>query len=89
MPVISMFYGIIIRMFYFDTARHKVPHIHVQYADQEAVIALPEGNVLEGEIKTAKMKLIQAWLEIHREELMADWRLAVEGQPIFKIEPLR
>lgn len=61
----------------------------MQYADQEAVIALPEGNVLEGEIKTAKMKLIQAWLEIHREELMADWRLAVEGQPIFKIEPLR
>ena len=89
MPVISMFYGIIIRMFYFDTDRHKAPHIHAQYGDQDAVIALPDGAVLEGELKSAKMKLVQAWLEIHREELVANWQLAVEGQPVFKIEPLR
>ena len=36
-----------------------------------------------------KMKLIQAWIEIHQEELMADWKLAVEGQQPYKIEPLR
>jgi hypothetical protein len=35
------------------------------------------------------MKLVQAWIEIHREELLADWQLAVEGQQPFKIEPLR
>lgn len=89
MPVISMFYGIVIRMFFFDTDRHKAPHIHVQYAEQTAVLSIPEGIVLEGEIKTAKLKLVQAWIEIHQEELMADWQLAVEGQSIFKIEPLR
>lgn len=53
------------------------------------MIGLPEGHVLEGSIKPSKMKLVQAWLEIHRDELMADWQLAVEGQPVFKIEPLR
>jgi len=35
------------------------------------------------------MKLVQAWMEIHREELLADWELAAQGQPVFKIEPLR
>ena len=89
MPVISMFYGIIIRMFYFDTDKHKAPHIHVQYAEQRAVIGLPDGDLLEGGLKSSKMKLVQAWLEIHRDELMADWQLAIEGQLVFRIEPLR
>ncbi|OGR50782.1 MAG: hypothetical protein A3I11_06670 [Elusimicrobia bacterium RIFCSPLOWO2_02_FULL_39_32] len=89
MPVISMFYGIIIRMFYFDTAKHKSPHIHVQYGEQHAVIHIPDGKILEGKVKSAKLKLIQAWIEIHREDIMADWKLAMEGQSVFKIEPLR
>lgn len=53
------------------------------------MLGLPEGNVLEGDLPSSKMKLVHAWLEIHRDELMADWQLAVEGQPLFKIEPLR
>jgi len=36
-----------------------------------------------------KMKLVQAWIEIHREDLMADWKLAVAGEPVFKIDPLK
>jgi Domain of unknown function (DUF4160) len=47
------------------------------------------GNLLEGELKTNKMKLLQAWIEIHQEELMADWELANQGETIFKIEPLK
>ncbi|MCX5976926.1 MAG: DUF4160 domain-containing protein [Coprothermobacterota bacterium] len=35
------------------------------------------------------MKAVAAWIEIHQEELIADWDLASEGQSIFKIEPLR
>ncbi len=89
MPVISMFYGILVRLYYFDNARHKSPHIHVEYSGQNAVIAIPIGNVIEGKIKPAKLKLVQAWIEIHRDELMADWKLATEGQKIFKIDPLR
>jgi hypothetical protein len=89
MPVISMFYGIIVRMFFFDTDRHKTPHIHVQYGEQSAVLSIPDGELLRGELKRSKLKLIEAWIEIHREELMANWELAVEGQEPFKIEPLR
>lgn len=89
MAVIAMFYGIIISMYYFDHRQHHVPHIHVKYQDQEAVISIPEGTLLEGKIKANKMKLVQAWIEIHQEELMADWELATTGETIFKIDPLK
>jgi hypothetical protein len=89
MPVISMFYGIVVRMFHFDADKHKRPHIHVQYGEQSAVISIPGGEVLRGKMKSAKLKLVQAWIEIHQDELMADWELAVEGQKVFRIAPLR
>jgi len=89
MPVISMFYGIIILMYYFDNKKHKLPHIHAQYGDEEAVITIPDGRILEGSIPPSKQRLVLAWLEIHHEELLANWRLAVEGQQVFKIEPLK
>jgi len=89
MPVISMFYGIIISMYYIDNKRHKKPHIHTKYQGKEAVISIPGGEVLEGSIKSEKLKLVQAWIEIHKEELMTDWELAREGQNVFTIEPLR
>jgi len=89
MPVISMFYGVIVMMYYFDNRRHHEPHIHVQYSDEEAVISIPNGEVIEGSIRANKLKLLQAWIEIHQEDLMADWQLAVNGQPVFKIDPLR
>jgi hypothetical protein len=89
MPVISMFYGVIVMMYYFDNRQHHLPHIHAQFGEEEAVIAIPDGEILEGSIRRAKLKLIQARIEIHQEELMANWQLAINGQAIFKIEPLR
>lgn len=89
MAIISMFYGIIISMYYLDNKQHNLPHIHVKYQDEEAVISLIDGQLLEGTLKPNKMKLVQAWIEIHNEELMADWTLAISGEPIFKIEPLK
>ena len=89
MPVISMFYGVIVMMYYFDNRRHHTPHIHVKYGDQEAVVSIPEGDLIEGELRSNKMKLVQAWIEIHQEDLMADWDLAINGHEVFKIEPLR
>lgn len=89
MPVISMFYGVIVLMYYFDNKKHHRPHIHVEYSGEEAVVSIPDGGVIEGSLRTAKLKLVQAWIEIHQDELMADWRLAVNGQPVFKIEPLK
>lgn len=84
-----MFYGIIVSMYYFDRQRHHVPHIHAKYQEEEAVLSIPEGALLEGQIKGNKMKLVQAWIEIHQDDLMADWELASQGQAVFKIEPLK
>ena len=89
MPVISMFYGIIVHLYFMDNKRHHKPHIHVTYQEQEAVISIPEGELLEGSIPANKMKLLLAWVEIHRDELMADWELASKGQLPYKIEPLK
>lgn len=50
MPTISMFYGILIRMFFYDTDKHNVPHIHAEYQGQMAVYSIHEGNVLAGEL---------------------------------------
>ncbi len=87
--VISMFYGIIISMCYFNSRRHKKPHIHAKFQNHEAIIAIPEGEVLEGNLPLSKMKLVQAWIEIHKDELLANWELAINGENIFKIDPLR
>jgi hypothetical protein len=89
MPTISMFYGVTVSMYFIDNRRHHRPHIHVRYQDDEAVFAIDDGTILEGELPPGKMRLVQAWIEIHQDELSADWQLAVSGQPLFKIEPLR
>ena len=84
-----MFYEIVVMMYYMDKHKHKLPHIHVRYQDDEAVFAIPSGKLLEGKIPISKKKLVEAWIEIHRDELMADWQLAVNGAKPFKIEPLK
>ena len=66
MPTISMFYGLIIRMYYFDNQKHQAPHIHVQYQDSEAVVAIPSGELLEGVLPSSKYKILAAWVEIHQ-----------------------
>ena len=88
MPVISMFYGVIVYMFALDNRQHHLPHIHVEFQGDEAVIAIASGEVLAGSIPGNKMKLVQAWIEIHRDEIMADWAIAIKGGEIFRIEPL-
>jgi hypothetical protein len=55
----------------------------------EAIIEIPNGSLIEGELPINKMKLVLAWIEIHREELMANWQLASSGQSIYKIDPLK
>jgi hypothetical protein len=61
----------------------------VKYQDEEAVISISDGVLLEGSLKTNKMKLVQAWIEIHKDELFANWELAINGETIFKIDPLK
>ncbi len=76
-------------MYYFDNQQHQMPHIYVCYQDAEAVLEIPTGMLLEGSLPKSKMKLIEAWIEIHSDELMADWQLALNGEAVFKIDPLR
>jgi uncharacterized protein DUF4160 len=63
--------------------------LHAEYSGREAVFSIVNGEVLAGELPSGKARLVQAWIEIHRDELQADWKLAVNGEEVFKIDPLR
>ena len=89
MPTISMFYGIIIRMYALDTKQHHLPHLHVEYGEIEAVFQIPEGELIEGLLPSKQFKLVQAWIALHSEELMADWKLVAAGSMPYKIDPLK
>jgi hypothetical protein len=88
MPIISMFYGIIIRMYLLDNHHHNLPHFHAKYAEYEASISIEDGEVLAGALPRKQLRLVQAWLELHRDELQADWEIAVSGENPYKISPL-
>ena len=88
MPTISMFYGILIRMFFRDIEKHKLPHIHAEYQSETAVYSISDGELLAGTMNPKKQKLIVAWIEIHKDDLVADWELAVNGKTPFKIKGL-
>lgn len=85
MPYVSMFFGIIIRMFHNE---HNPPHFHAEYQGQRGLFDF-DGNMLKGNMKsnTAK-KLIQEWALLHREELQHNWDKAVQGKQVDKIAPL-
>ena len=89
MPAISMFYGILVAMMFEDKHRHNLPHIHVRYSGEKASIAIEHGSVLAGSTHLKQLKMVQAWIEIHKEELFADWELALAGEQPYSIEPLR
>lgn len=89
MPVISIFYGIIVSMYYLDNKQHHVPHIHARYGEEEAVYEIPDGKLLAGSIPKNKAKLLLAWIEIHKDDLMANWSLASQGIKVFTIDPLK
>jgi len=75
-------------VYVFDSERHHLPPIHVRYSEFKAAIAISSGIVLYGGLPIRPMKLILAWIELHQDDLMADWYLATNGQTPFKIEPL-
>lgn len=88
MPTISMFYGIIIRM-YCAPKEHNPPHIHIYYQDYKAILDIRTCEITEGDLPRKQAKMVVAWAEIHQEELMADWKLASNGELPFKINPLK
>lgn len=88
MPIVSQFYGIIISMYFNDTDRHHLPHIHVQYAEYRCSVDF-DGNILSGTIPKKQKKLIVAWIELRKEELITLWNMLQSGNGTFTIEPLK
>jgi Domain of unknown function (DUF4160) len=88
MPTISMFYGILVLMFFRDNRQHHTPHIHARYQGAEVVINIADAEVLSGSLPPKQLKMVQAWVAIHQEDLMVDWELAVNGDEPFRITPL-
>ena len=87
MPIVSQFYGIIISMYFNDTDRHHLPHIHVQYAEYRCSVDF-DGNILSGTIPNKQKKLIVAWIELRKEEITL-WNMLQSGNGTFTIEPLK
>ena len=89
MPIISMFFGILVSMFYRDNEQHHTPHIHARYQGSKAAIAIEDGRVLAGDLPPRQLRMVQVWIDIHRDELLADWEMAVNGDEPFRIAPLQ
>lgn len=85
MPAISMFFGIVIYMYYDE---HLPPHFHAKYQGYEALFDF-EGEIIDGSLQPRQKKLVSAWALIHQEDLEADWELARTGRKPFRIEPLK
>lgn len=85
MPTISMFYGIVIRMFSDD---HNPPHFHAVYQGNAAMFTL-DGEMIHGNMPTKQLKYIAAWAAIHEDELKANWELAKDKEELFRIDPLK
>jgi hypothetical protein len=84
-PIISSFFGIIIRMFFDD---HAPPHFHAEHQGQEALVSF-EGRILEGEITSSRArKLIKEWTQLHKSELELNWRRAKKLRSLVNIAPL-
>lgn len=88
MPTISMFYGIIIRM-YCAPKEHAPAHFHAFYGEYKALIDINSGELIEGSLPKKQLRLVLAWTELHKDELKANWKLAMESELPFKIDPLK
>ena len=85
MPVISTFFGIIVRMFYQD---HEPPHFHVEYQGEHAKFSFA-GELLAGELRSrTAVRRVARWAALHQRELEANWTRMKAGQPLERIEPL-
>ena len=86
MPVISMFYGIVIHMYWKE---HNPPHFHAEYAEHEVAINIQTLEVIEGKMPKRALLLLLEWASEHRSELLEDWKLCEKKQPVKRISPLK
>jgi hypothetical protein len=89
MPELSRFYGIIIRMFAELSERHSLPHFHVYYQEYDAVFSFSPVALIAGVLPQRQQRLVEAWAELHEEELLANWNRLLEGRSPSPITPLQ
>jgi hypothetical protein len=74
---------------YFSPKEHIPHHVHAYYQDFKASFKILDCEIIEGQIPSRQLRMIQAWIEIHRDELIADWELCQNGEKPFQIDPLK
>jgi len=85
MPTISIFFGIVIKMFFDD---HNPPHFHAEHQGEKAVFDF-RGNILRGDITSrTAVRLIREWVDLHQLELESNWAEMQAGREFRKIDPL-
>jgi len=89
MPELSRFFGIIIRMFWELGAPHHAPHFHAYYQENVAVYTIDPVEMVAGKLPTRQRRFVEAWAELHQQELLNDWQRLQAGQQPVPIEPLR
>ena len=89
MPELSRFFGIIVRMFAEVNAPHHTAHFHAYYQEHVAVIGIDPVEVISGLLPRRQQRLVEAWAELHQQELRLDWERLQSGQTPLPIEPLR
>ena len=89
MPEISRFFGIVIRMFVEAGGPHHRPHFHAYYQDRVGIFAIDAIELIGGSLPARQERLVIAWAEIHRGELVENWSALQSGHRAAKIEPLR
>lgn len=88
MPELCRFYGIIIRMYVEAGGQHHRSHFHAYYGDDVAIYALSPIELIAGSLPRRQRRLVEAWAELHEDELLADWQLLQSGQMSLPIAPL-
>ncbi|MFN3979324.1 MAG: DUF4160 domain-containing protein [Caldilinea sp.] len=88
MPEISRFYGLSIRMYVERGERHHLPHFHAIYQGKSAAFRIDTGELVGGYLPLRQRRLIQAWIELHRDELLANWHRLQNDEPATRIAPL-
>lgn len=85
MPTVSEFYGILIRMYFYD---HAPPHFHARYAGREATFLIENGELQSGSLPPTARRLVREWSERRKDELTENWRRCENGEPLERIEGL-
>jgi hypothetical protein len=86
LPRISEFFGIVVFMYHNE---HGVPHLHARHSGRWVALSIETREVLARGLAPASQALLVRWTELHKVELLENWRLARTGQPLRGIEPLQ